>query len=53
MVVAPLQLVLREPGQQRPGTGQAPRGRLRVSLPEFKALYPDVELELDFNDRLV
>ncbi|GKS99338.1 LysR family transcriptional regulator [Acidovorax sp. SUPP3434] len=44
---------------------QAPRGRLRVSLPvigyrfllpvlpEFKALYPDVELELDFNDRLV
>jgi DNA-binding transcriptional LysR family regulator len=43
----------------------APRGRLRVSLPtigyrfllpvlpEFKRLYPDIELDLDFNDRLV
>ncbi|RKP53698.1 LysR family transcriptional regulator [Pararobbsia silviterrae] len=44
---------------------QTPRGRLRVSLPvigyrfllpvlpAFKARYPDVELDLDFNDRLV
>ena len=44
---------------------RAPRGRLRVSLPtigyrfllpvlpEFRRLYPDVELDLDFNDRLV
>jgi DNA-binding transcriptional LysR family regulator len=44
---------------------QTPRGRLRVSLPvigyrfllpvlpEFSARYPDVELDLDFNDRLV
>lgn len=44
---------------------QAPRGRLRVSLPtigyrflvphiaEFRRLYPDVELDLDFSDRLV
>jgi DNA-binding transcriptional LysR family regulator len=44
---------------------QQPRGRLRVSLPaigyrfllpvlpEFSALYPEVELDLDFNDRLV
>lgn len=44
---------------------QTPRGRLRVSLPaigyrfllpvlpEFTRLYPDVELDLDFNDRLV
>ncbi|MGF6933668.1 DNA-binding transcriptional LysR family regulator [Paraburkholderia sp. UCT70] len=43
---------------------QTPRGRLRVSLPvigyrfmmpvlpEFTRLYPDVELDLDFNDRL-
>ena len=43
----------------------APRGRLRVSLPtigyrfllpvvpEFMQRYPDVELELDFNDRIV
>lgn len=43
----------------------APRGRLRVSLPtigyrfllpilpEFKATYPEIELDLDFNDRLV
>ncbi|MGH8782447.1 LysR family transcriptional regulator [Paraburkholderia sp.] len=43
----------------------APRGRLRVTLPtigyrfllpvvpEFTARYPDVELELDFNDRIV
>jgi DNA-binding transcriptional LysR family regulator len=44
---------------------QTPRGKLRVSLPaigyrflfpvlpEFTRLYPDVELDLDFNDRLV
>jgi DNA-binding transcriptional LysR family regulator len=44
---------------------RAPRGRLRVGLPtigyrfllpvlpEFRRLYPDIELELDFNDRLV
>ncbi|RKF44966.1 LysR family transcriptional regulator [Paraburkholderia fungorum] len=44
---------------------QTPRGRLRVSvpaigyrfllpvLPEFTRRYPDVELDLDFNDRLV
>ncbi|TCV92083.1 LysR family transcriptional regulator [Luteibacter rhizovicinus] len=44
---------------------QTPRGRLRVSLPtigyrflvphiaEFHRLYPDVELDLDFSDRLV
>lgn len=44
---------------------QTPRGKLRVSLPaigfrfllpvlpEFTRLYPDVELDRDFNDRLV
>lgn len=44
---------------------QVPRGRLRVSmpivsyhfltpvLPEFLARYPEVELDLDFNDRVV
>ncbi|MDE1169538.1 MAG: LysR family transcriptional regulator [Pseudomonas sp.] len=44
---------------------EAPRGRLRVSLPalgyrmllpilpEFTRRYPEVELDLDFNDRLV
>ena len=43
----------------------APRGRLRVSLPAigyrmllpilpaFSARYPDIELDLDFNDRLI
>jgi DNA-binding transcriptional LysR family regulator len=47
------------------GTRQAPRGRLRISapivsyhflwpiLPEFMALNPEVELDIDFNDRLV
>lgn len=46
-------------------SAQTPRGRLRVSLPAigyrfllpvlpaFAARYPDVELDLDFNDRLV
>jgi DNA-binding transcriptional LysR family regulator len=44
---------------------QTPRGKLRVSLPtigyrfllpvlpEFSTLYPEVEVDLDFNDRLV
>lgn len=44
---------------------QAPRGKLRVSLPtigyrfllphlpEFRRLYPEVELDLDFNDTIV
>lgn len=44
---------------------EAPRGKLRVSvpaigyrmlmpiLPEFTRRYPDVELDLDFNDRLI
>lgn len=44
---------------------QAPRGRLKVSLPavgyrfllphlsEFRHLYPEIELDLDFNDNLV
>lgn len=47
------------------GTMQAPRGRLRLStpivsyhlllpvLPEFARRYPDIELDLDFNDRIV
>jgi DNA-binding transcriptional LysR family regulator len=46
-------------------SAQTPRGRLRVSLPaigyrfllpvlpEFTERYPDIELDLDFNDRLV
>lgn len=45
--------------------GQAPRGRLRVSTPtigyrflmphlaQFRAQYPEIELELDFSDRYV
>lgn len=44
---------------------QAPRGKLRVSLPtvgyrfllphllEFRHLYPEIEMDLDFNDNLV
>lgn len=47
------------------GAGETPRGKLRVStpivtyhllmpvLPEFTLLYPEIELDLDFNDRLV
>lgn len=47
------------------GAREAPRGKLRVStpivtyhllmpvLPEFTLLYPEIELDLDFNDRLV
>lgn len=47
------------------GTREVPRGKLRVStpivtyhllmpvLPEFTRLYPEIELDLDFNDRLV
>ena len=46
-------------------TLETPRGRLRVSmpivsyhlllpvLPDFMALYPEIELDLDFNDRIV
>ncbi|WDR89547.1 LysR family transcriptional regulator [Burkholderia ambifaria] len=46
-------------------SAQRPRGKLRVSLPvigyrfllpvlpEFRQRYPDVELDLDFNDRMV
>ncbi|QND50958.1 LysR family transcriptional regulator [Phyllobacterium sp. 628] len=46
-------------------TKETPRGRLRVSLPtigyrfllpylpEFERLYPDIELDLDFNDQMV
>lgn len=44
---------------------RAPRGRLRISvptigyrfllpvIPEFRRRYPDIELDIDFNDRLV
>lgn len=44
---------------------QTPRGRLKISLPtigyrflvphlaEFRQMYPDVELDIDFSDRLV
>ncbi|PRH86098.1 LysR family transcriptional regulator [Labrys okinawensis] len=47
------------------GSRDAPRGRLRVStpvvtyhilmplMPEFTALYPEIDLDFDFNDRLV
>lgn len=45
--------------------GRAPRGRLRIgvptigyrfllpALPEFRRRYPDIELDIDFNDRIV
>ncbi len=50
--------------QELSQASSAPRGRLRVSLPlvsslvlpvlgEFMATYPDIELDLDFSDRLV
>ena len=50
--------------QELSHTSAAPRGRLRVSLPlvsslvlpvlgEFMRAYPDIELDLDFSDRLV
>lgn len=47
------------------GSRETPRGRLRVStpvvtyhilmplMPEFTTLYPEIELDFDFNDRLV
>ncbi|UMZ09949.1 LysR family transcriptional regulator [Pseudomonas sp. MPFS] len=45
-------------------TREAPRGRLRISLPsvgtlfmpklaQFKRCYPDIELDIDYSDRLV
>jgi len=45
-------------------SNETPRGRLRISLPqvtalvmpalsEFMALYPEIELDLDFSDRMV
>ncbi|CDY79305.1 Transcriptional regulator, LysR family [Caballeronia glathei] len=46
-------------------TADAPRGRLRISmpamgyrlllplLPEFRQLYPDIQLDIDFSDRIV
>jgi len=46
-------------------TQEAPRGKLRISvptigyrfllpvLPEFRRLYPEIELDIDFNDHLV
>lgn len=50
--------------QELSQASETPRGRLRVSLPqvtglvmpalaEFMALYPQVELDLDFSDRMV
>lgn len=56
---------LRDAEAMLPKAAQTPRGRLRVSLPvigyrfllpvlpAFSARYPDVELDLDFNDRIV
>ena len=56
---------LREAEALMSRASQLPRGRLRVSLPvigyrfllpvlpAFSARYPDVELDLDFNDRIV
>ncbi|MBN3724060.1 LysR family transcriptional regulator [Burkholderia sp. Ac-20379] len=56
---------LREAEAMLSEAAQTPRGRLRVSLPvigyrfllpvlpAFSARYPDIELDLDFNDRLV
>ncbi|HDR9588843.1 LysR family transcriptional regulator [Burkholderia stabilis] len=50
--------------QELTHSAEAPRGRLRVSLPmvgtlllpvlaDFMAAYPEIELDIDFNDRLV
>ncbi|MBN3792622.1 LysR family transcriptional regulator [Burkholderia sp. Ac-20353] len=50
--------------QELTQTAEAPRGRLRVSMPllsslmlpvlaDFMAAYPEIELDLDFSDRLV
>jgi DNA-binding transcriptional LysR family regulator len=55
---------LDEAEQELSDTSDAPRGRLRVSLPivswlvqpllaDFMAAYPDIQLDLDFSDRLV
>lgn len=56
---------LREAEAMLSEAAQTPRGRLRVSLPvigyrfllpvlpAFSARYPDIELDLDFNDRMV
>lgn len=56
---------LREAEEALAQTRQAPRGRLRVGLPtigyrflvpllpEFRQRYPDVELDLEFDDRVV
>lgn len=58
-------LELEEAEQELSRLMSAPRGRLRLSfpaigyrlllplLPAFTARYPDIELDLDFNDRLV
>jgi DNA-binding transcriptional LysR family regulator len=58
-IFAEIELAERELAQ----TKNAPSGRLRVSLPlvgmliptlgQFMAAYPDIELDLDFNDRMV
>lgn len=56
---------LRDAEAQLSDAAQAPRGQLRISvptvgyhflmpaLPEFRELYPDVELDIDFSDRMV
>lgn len=56
---------LREAEAMMSEAGRRPRGRLRVSvptigyrfllpvLPEFRRRYPDIELDIDFSDRLV
>lgn len=56
---------LRDAEAQLSDAVQAPRGQLRISvptigyhflmpvLPEFRELYPDVELDVDFSDRMV
>lgn len=56
---------LREAEAMLADVTRAPRGRLRIGaptigyrflmplLPEFRRCYPDIELDIDFNDRLV